>query len=128
MAADTSALKSLLDAATARLSGVVPKRLFGCDGYFTDGNIFALVWKEGRIGIKLPDEKAEAELRGIAGAGPWRPGGKMSMSHWVLVPPRFHDEPAALAAWTRKAHALAVAAGPKPDGPRKARKRAKPKR
>jgi TfoX/Sxy family transcriptional regulator of competence genes len=101
-------LRALLDGALAGLENVVPKRLFGCDGWFVQGNIFALVWKEGRLGFRLSDPELQAEALAFKGAGPWSVG-RQEMKHWVLVPLAWHREPAKLRAWGRKAHALAHA-------------------
>lgn len=110
---DLAYLKSLLEDATEKFPDITSKRMFGCDGFFAAGNIFALVWKEGRIGLKLPDEKLESELRQKPGAAPWSPGGKMKMASWVLVPDSFHDDIEQLAHWTQQAYSLAQAAGAK---------------
>lgn len=112
-------LRSLLDAACEGLEAVGWRRMFGCDAAFAGGAIFALVWKTGRVGVKLPDGKAFAAAMALAGAEPWAPGGK-PMSHWVLLPESLHDDEEELAVWVRRAHALALAAGP-PEG------KAKPK-
>jgi TfoX/Sxy family transcriptional regulator of competence genes len=101
-------LKALLDGALAGLENVVPKRLFGCDGWFVQGNIFAMVWKEGRLGFRLSDPELQAEAMAFKGAEPWSVG-RQVMKHWVLVPKGWHREPAKLKAWGRKAHAVASA-------------------
>jgi hypothetical protein len=48
----------------------------------------------------------------LPGSAPWQAGDKV-MGKWVLVPESFHDDPAALAAWVRRAHAMALATPPK---------------
>jgi TfoX/Sxy family transcriptional regulator of competence genes len=100
-------LLAKLEGAATGLSGVTKKRMFGCDGLFANGNIFGLVWKEGRIGVRLPNEIAYAEAMKMPGSSPWR-AGTMTMSHWVLVPPGMHDDAMRLTAWVRRAHALAL--------------------
>ncbi len=87
--------------------------LFGCDGFFVGGTIFSMIWKEGRIGLKLRDEGDYDALMKMKGAGPWCPSGKMTMSGWVLVAPVLHDADK-LAPWVAKAHAQAVGAPKKP--------------
>jgi TfoX/Sxy family transcriptional regulator of competence genes len=101
-------LKATLDGALAGLENVEPKRLFGCDGWFAQGNIFALVWKEGRLGYRLSEPLLYAEAMGIPGAEAWAIDGKV-MRHWVLLPSAWHRDPAKLKVWGRKAHALASA-------------------
>ena len=100
-------LKATFDGAMAGLKDVEPKKLFGCDGYFVNGNIFGLVWKEGRLGLRLTDEERQKEVLGLVGAGPWK-AGPMIMRHWVLVPPEWHKKPALLKQWARVAFELAL--------------------
>ncbi len=89
------------------LPSVTWRRMFGCDAAFAGGTIFALIWKTGRIGIKLPQEQAYGELAAIEGTSPWQAGDRV-MSHWLLVPESFHDEPQKLSFWLRRAHELAL--------------------
>ncbi len=101
-------LKAVLDGALAGLENVTPKRLFGCDGWFAQGNIFALVWKEGRLGLRLSEAELFAEAMAQPGAEPWLQDGK-AVKHWVLLPSAWHQKPELLRRWGRKAHALATA-------------------
>lgn len=82
--------------------------MFGCDAFFADDAIFGLIWKTGRIGLKLPDRAHYEELLATPGAAPWTAGDR-TMAHWILVPPEFHADPARLAAWSKRAHAAALA-------------------
>lgn len=116
-------LLELLETATAGLPGVSNKRMFGCDALFADGTIFALVWKTGRIGLKLTDPADHAALLAQPGAEPWSPGAK-AMSQWVLAPEDMHDDPATLTPWIRRAHAQATA---RAGAPRPAARPAKAK-
>lgn len=102
-------LLELVEDASRDLPGVSPRRMFGCDALFAYGNIYALIWKDGRIGLKLPEPSAFEELMAMPGAVPWTPG-RSAMSHWVLVPEDFHDQPERLVPWVRRAHALAAKA------------------
>lgn len=106
-------LFELVEDASAPLPGVSHKRMFGCEAFFAEGTIYALIWKDDRIGLKLPDEASHAALAAMPGTTPWAPGGKR-MGKWLLVPEGFHDDRAELAAWVRRAHAQALTAGPKP--------------
>ncbi|MHB8875307.1 MAG: TfoX/Sxy family protein, partial [Myxococcaceae bacterium] len=99
--------------ASARLPAVSKRLMFGCEALFARGSIYALVWKTGRIGLRLPDAARFAELMALEGADPWSPGKNMSMSHWVLVPEAFHDDTDALGEWVMRAHAFAMKAPPK---------------
>lgn len=108
-------LRERLEEATSSLAHVSQKRLFGCDGFFRDGTIFALVWKDGRIGLKLRDTERHAALAAFRGAVPWSPMGEgRAVSHWLLVPESFHDDDEALATWAREAHATAFPTEKKP--------------
>ncbi|MFO0573712.1 MAG: TfoX/Sxy family protein [Polyangia bacterium] len=108
-------LRSVLGNAVEPLAGVTWRRMFGCDTAFVRDQIFGLIWKHGRIGLRLPDAEAAAELLGQPGAEPWAPGGERPMQHWVLVPEELHDDEDELARWAQRAHTLALAAPPKPD-------------
>ena len=108
-------LRERLEEATTGLAQVSQKRLFGCDGFFRNGTIFALVWKDGRIGLKVRDEGRHSSLAAMRGTLPWSPMGEgRAMTHWLLVPESFHDDDEALATWTREAHATAFPTEKKP--------------
>lgn len=103
-------LRAQLEDLTGALPGVTRRRMFGCDAFMANGAIFAMVWREGRIGLRLPDDLLP-ELRALPGADPWRHR-DMVVRQWVLVPEAFHDDAAGLAPWLIKAHAAALARGP----------------
>ena len=103
---DTSSSSPSSSTRPTLLRGVQKKRMFGCAALFVDAKIFALVWKTGRIGVRLPEASAFEELLAMKGSAPWK-AGAMTMSHWVLVPEAMHDDADALAAWVRDAHAQA---------------------
>jgi DNA transformation protein len=115
-------LRSRLDDLTDGLPRVTVRRMFGCDAFLAGGAIFAMVWREGRIGLRLPDDLLP-ELRALPGADPWRHR-DMVVRQWVLVPESFHDDTDGLAAWVHKAHAAALDRGPsshkRPHAPPKA--------
>lgn len=106
-------LATMIEQAVAPLPAVARRQMFGCAGWFARDNVFALVWKEGRIGVRLPDGAQFSALMALEGADPWRPGGKMTMSHWVLVPESFHDDAELLGTWVQRAHSAAFVAPPK---------------
>ena len=101
---DVDELKSALKEALDGLSGVRWKRMFGCDAAFRDGNIFALVWKEGRLGLKFPQEQEFEARIGVSGSDRWAPGGRQT-KHWVLLPESVAEDAAELRAWAGVAHA-----------------------
>jgi len=113
-------LLELLEEGSQGLPGVAPRRMFGCDALFAYGNIYALIWQDGRIGLRLPEPTVYAELLALEGAEPWRVmDGAKPMSHWVLVPESFHDEPEQLGKWVRRAYDFAAKAPPKKPKPAK---------
>lgn len=95
------------------LKDLFKKKMFGCHAVWVNDNVFALVWKTGRIGFKLPDEKTYTALMSKEGAAPWTAGPKQ-MAHWVLVPGGYHSKPAELKKWAAKAHELCAELGAKP--------------
>jgi TfoX/Sxy family transcriptional regulator of competence genes len=103
-------LRTLLEDATADLLDVTHRRMFGCDGFFADGRIFGLIWKDGRIGLRYSEDSTFKRAMALDGAEPWTIG-KMTMSKWVLMPEAFHDEPESLERWARRAHSETMALG-----------------
>jgi len=91
------------------LPNVTWRRMFGCPAVFVSGQIFGLVWKAGRIGLRLPEPAAFEELMAREGTAPWTAGPK-TMSNWVLVPEAFHSDPGTLRAWAERAHQMAARA------------------
>ena len=67
------------------LSLVTEGKLFGCNVWKVDGNIFAMVWKTGRIALKLSNVDEFAKLEAMNGTDPWTAGNK-TMKHWLLLP------------------------------------------
>jgi TfoX/Sxy family transcriptional regulator of competence genes len=96
-------LQQILTEAAENLRGVTDKKMFGCYALWTNENVFALVWKHGRIGLKLPDQTSYASLLSLKGAEPWKAGPRQ-MAHWVLVPESFHKKPAFIKTWAVLAH------------------------
>lgn len=112
---ELTALGKLVDEAAEGLAEVSARKMFGCHALFARDNVFALVWKEGRIGVRLPEPAPFESLMGQAGSAPWK-AGAMTMSHWVLVPPQLHEETVELKRWIATAHGIALAAPPKAKG------------
>jgi TfoX/Sxy family transcriptional regulator of competence genes len=99
-----SDLEKVLAVAADGLAKITNKKMFGCYALWANGNVFALVWKHGRIGLKLSDEKSYQALMSLSGSAPWK-AGPMQMAHWVLVPESFHQKSSDLKHWAAKAHA-----------------------
>jgi len=100
-------LCSLLEEASSELEHVTRRGMFGGEAFFAGGKIYAFVPRIGRIGLKLPEAAAYQEMLARPGAEPWCPGAQ-NMSHWVLIPEAFHDDPDLLELWVRRAHQLAL--------------------
>lgn len=98
-------LEQILNIAAKGLPKLTSKKMFGCYALWVDQNVFALVWKQGRIGVKLPEVHQYDSLLGASGAEPWQ-AGPMQMAHWVLVPESFHAKPVEIKKWAVKAHGL----------------------
>lgn len=101
-------LRALVEDLSKSLPQVTSKKMFGCDGFFAAGTIYALIWKNGRIGVKILEPKMYEELMSMEGSEPSKVGSKV-MSRWVLVPPAMHDNRRALRTWVQRAHAQALA-------------------
>jgi TfoX/Sxy family transcriptional regulator of competence genes len=104
-AASIAELEGLLDGAAAGLDRTTSRKMFGCYALWVNDNVFALVWKHGRLGVKLPDPAAYDSLMALKGSEPWK-AGPMKMAHWVLVPESFHAKPEEVKRWLAKAHRL----------------------
>jgi hypothetical protein len=115
---DRVKLLEVLRDASKDLPDVIEKKMFGCEALFTTGGIFALVWKTGRIGVKLPIAARYEALASQKGAAPWTAGPK-TMAHWVLVPPKLETS-RSLEPWLREAHAMAGVAPEKKRAAKKA--------
>lgn len=94
-------LEVVLGKSVSKINNVTSKKMFGCSAFWVNENVFALVWKHGRIGIKLPDEKSYEALLAQKGSEPWK-AGPMKMAHWVLVPEKFHADQTELKRWVKK--------------------------
>jgi TfoX/Sxy family transcriptional regulator of competence genes len=101
-------LQNLLETLLADLPNISQRRMFGCDAFFVDKVIFALIWKTGRIALKIPEANFFEKLMSIEGSLPWTAGNK-TMSYWILVPEYFHDNQALLIEWTQHAYTFATA-------------------
>jgi TfoX/Sxy family transcriptional regulator of competence genes len=106
-------LENILIKATEGLSKVTNKKMFGCYALWANENVFALVWKHGRIGLKLPKEESYKALMKLTRAEPWM-AGPMKMANWVLVPPTFHTKINDLKKWATVSHSHCLVLEKKP--------------
>lgn len=97
-------LKDLLEEATQGLPGVVTRPYFGGTGMYRGGAIFALVSREPRLYLRLPDAGRLAAF--LEATGPESREAEVAR-HWALVPESFHDDAEQLTVWVREAHGLA---------------------
>jgi TfoX/Sxy family transcriptional regulator of competence genes len=105
-------LEGVLNGVASGLAKVTSKKMFGCHALFANGNVFALVWKHGQIGVKLTDEGDYENLLSEKGTDPWK-AGPMKMAHWVLVSETIQSNPKTLTSWVHLTHKQAISAPPK---------------
>jgi len=112
------------DAAKARFTSLVPddprvvvKPMFGNLGAFVNGNMFAGLFGD-RIGVRVLDESARAELAAVDGAGPFGPD-ERPMGGYVSVPVAWDDEPDRIAEQVARAFEEVAALPPKAHKARK---------
>lgn len=113
-------LTELLERATEGLDGVTRKRMFGSEGFFVFGKVFALEWDD-RLIFKLPDDATSRQFAALGAEG-WSPTKKSKpMSHWLIAPESFNDDDEATRTWAHKAYQLvkAAQAQAKPARPKK---------
>lgn len=122
MAQPIAELEQILSSATEDLPNLSAKKMFGCQAFWANGNVFALVWKQGRLGVKLPNEDSYDDLMKLKGAEPWK-AGPMKMAHWILVPTTFHTKKAELKKWVVKAHEQCSVLDPKKKKPTVSKKK-----
>src|SRR5438067_1477230 len=105
-AGELARLHDIVEELSDDLPMVAQRRMFGCDGFFADQTIYALIWKTGRIGLKLPNEELFEQLMSMEGADPWTAGDR-TISQWVLVPPDLVEDRRSLREWIDRAYNLA---------------------
>jgi TfoX/Sxy family transcriptional regulator of competence genes len=110
------------DAAKELFTSVVPddprvvvKPMFGNLGAFVNGNMFAGLFGD-RIGVRVLDEGARAELAAIEGAGPFGPEGR-PMGGYVALPAAWANEPERIADEVARAFEAVAALPPKARKP-----------
>ncbi len=66
--------------------GVAKRKIFGHDGYYVEGRLFAFIGERGIVLKPLANEKAA--LRAFDGAAVWSPdpGADRSKGNWIEVP------------------------------------------
>ena len=100
---------------------IVLRRMFGGEGLFRDGVMFALVYED-RLYFKTSEESRQAFI--AEGAGPLFYKFKNAegvLTSYYDLPDRLYDDPDELAEWARTAFAVAL------QSPAVRKKRASPK-
>jgi DNA transformation protein len=87
---------------------IAVRRLFGGEGIFVKGLIIGLVM-DNRIYFKTDEATRPAYLAERCKPFTFKKGEKRVETAYLSVPDRLYDEPEELAAWARKAHAVARA-------------------
>jgi TfoX/Sxy family transcriptional regulator of competence genes len=75
-------------------------------GWTVNDRVFALVSRQARVIVRLPDESAQRELLAIEGAGPWKFGTRAPPRGWLQLPESMHDDREALETWLHRAWQL----------------------
>ncbi|MDP1826868.1 MAG: TfoX/Sxy family protein [Archangium sp.] len=115
-------LKELVAELSAELPEVTGKRMFGCDAFFANLNIYSIIW-DGRILLRFPVEARFKAAEALTGSGRFDPMGTgKTMRGWVAMPEEMSDDVDALQPWLEEAHRLAMSQPPK----KKAKKKARP--
>jgi len=84
--------------------GITKRKIFGHQGYFVDGRLFAFIGDRGVV-LKPPADE-NAAVRAFDGADGWSPdpGANLTKTNWVEVP--CHDEDAVELLLPYLAHAM----------------------
>ncbi len=82
----------------AEYSAIGTGNFFGLDVLKVQGETFAMVWKEGRVGVKILNKELNAKLVSTKEANHWVTSGK-TMSQWVLAPYEYNEDITALKKW-----------------------------
>lgn len=73
-------------------------KFFGLDVLKVRGKTFAMIWKEGRIGVKVLNKKTNSMLASTVDASHWVTSGR-TMAQWVLAPHEYNDDIVSLKKW-----------------------------
>lgn len=93
-----------LQVATASLQDVIPKNMFGANGFSKNGKVFCMVTKNSEIVFKIDDEETfltYIEMGGIR----WSPHGK-PFGRWLELPSEQCQDEQRLQQWAQQAYQL----------------------
>lgn len=117
-------LREQVQEAVAGLARVGRKKMLVSVGWTVNDRTFALVSRQGRIVVRLPDANVEEALLALDGAEPWRFGKRAPPRGWLLLPEAMHDDAEALKVWLRRAWELNAREPASPNKQAAARKNA----
>lgn len=82
----TPAAQAYIEEHLLHWPGVTKRKIFGHDGYYIEGRLFAFIGEHGLV-LKPPAAEKEA-LRALDGADGWSPdpGADRSRANWIEVP------------------------------------------
>lgn len=113
-------LNECVGAALESVPDVGRRKMLVSFGWSVHERVFALVSRQGRIVVRLPDERAQRELSALEGAAPWKFSAKAAARDWLQLPEWMHEDAAQLRSWLTRAWELNRDAKPKRKaGPRK---------
>ena len=106
----SAAYKTFIQDLLADFGPVSIRHMFSGAGVYADGVMFAIVVDD-TLYLKADEDSAHAFTAEGKGPFTYRPKGRgpVALSYWE-VPERLLDDPDELVAWTRRAHAVALAA------------------
>jgi len=93
--------KYLFDIITEEMAAypdVTVGKFFGLDVLRVRGETFAMIWKEGRVGVKILNEEINKKLVATENASYWVTSGK-TMAQWVLAPYDYNEDILSLRKW-----------------------------
>lgn len=84
----TPAIQAYLEEHLLHWPGVSKRKIFGHDGYYVEGRLFAFIGDDGIV-LKPPTEE-KATVRALDGAAGWSPdpGANRDKANWIEVPCR----------------------------------------
>jgi DNA transformation protein and related proteins len=89
-----------LDRLLELVDGASAKRMFGGQGIYAEGAMFAIAYGED-VYLKV-DEESRAEFEEL-GSGPFRPNARQTLKSFYELPGEVADDDAELAAWAHRA-------------------------
>jgi DNA transformation protein and related proteins len=84
----------------AALGDITSRPLFGGHGFYWQGVIFAIAYRE-RLYFKVDERSRPAFVS--RGMGPFRPNERQTLKSYYEVPPEVLDDPEALLSWAGEA-------------------------